>query len=549
MRWRLGIVLIISTLSLILIGLAGIMTVQAVNRMVFTLSGETIPSMDLLSNLHKSIKECQTALLELTLPGIADTEIESTYNRAKAELKNFEALSKKLEGMNLTAKELGQLQAMQKSWVVFQGAINRSIDLVISGSAADREVFADQYRKTIEGLRAEIQKYLDEMTEANRDEAYATRFEAESLTQKTRMLLIGMMIFLLMIIGIAGFFLIQNIDKALHQIMSSVLTHSHEVFGSAKRVDAISQALDEGAQDTSTSLQVCVSSLAEITQMVDKAHQNANRSTQLANLAREATLAGDQAVTQIAEAMTGIESTTEQFVLNMEERARDVATIAQIFQQVTERARLINDIVFQTKLLSFNASVEAARAGEYGKGFSVVAEEVAKLSKMTGDVAVQISKLLAESSQQVDKIVERIQQTSAEVRLQATAAVRSGISRVDGGRDHLKSIVQHSTDVKYNTDQISAATQEQSQAIQEISNSLHQLQGLADNNASKAHESNDVVHKLLGAAGKMEKTVERLQMFLDGLDVQKVTEKEATETTDDAESSEGDDDEELLKAG
>lgn len=107
-----------------------------------------------------------------------------------------------------------------------------------------------------------------------------------------------------------------------------------------------------------------------------------------------------------------------------------------------------------------------------------------------------------------------------QVRSDATTAVKSGIDRVERGREHLKSIVQHSIDVKFNTDQISAATREQSQAIQEISDTLHQLQQMADSNAHRAHDSKDIVHKLLDSAEKMEKTVEHLQSFLDGLEMQ-----------------------------
>lgn len=520
MRWRLGTVLIVSTLSLILIGWVGVSTVQSINRMVMTLSVDTIPSMDIITALEKSLKDCQTGLLEMTLPGIADDEMEAIYNRTKSDIQSFDEHLKKMSSLSLATAKAEEIKAIETSWAELQTEINRSLDLVISGSAADRETFADRYRKHVDVLRGAIQKNLDQIASWNAVQSATQRTEAENLTQRSRWGMLAIVSFLLIFIAASGFLLIRNIDRALHSIMESVRTHSHEVFESAKRVDEVSQALDEGAQGTSNSLQVCVSNLTEITQMVDKAHQNANRSTQLASMAREASLAGDQAVTQIAEAMQAIEASTEEFVRNMEDRAKDVTIIANIFHEVTEKAKLINDIVFQTKLLSFNASVEAARAGEYGKGFAVVAEEVGKLSKMTGDVAGQISKLLADSTEQVNAIAVRIQDTSTQVRSHATTAVKSGIARVDKGREHLKSIVQHSIDVKFNTDQISTATREQSQAIQEIADSLHQLQRTADTNAGKAHDSNDIVHKLLASAGKMEQTVEHLQTFLDGLAAQ-----------------------------
>jgi methyl-accepting chemotaxis protein len=520
MRWRLGTVLIVSTLSLVFIGGVGVVTIQSVNRMITTLTADTIPSMDVIMSLEKTLKKCQIGLLELTLPGISDADIEKTYHQTKAELESFEPQLKKLVGLAATSAETEQAKLIEKGWLEFQAEINRSLDLAISGSAADREVFADRYRNHIHALQAVIHKNLEQLSAWKSEQSRVQSVEAESLTQKSRYGMMAIVGFLLILITVSGVFLIRNIDRSLHAIMSTVQINSHAVFASAKRVETLSQTLDEGAQGTSRSLQLCVANLTEITQMVDSSHQNANRSMQLASLAQEASLAGDQAVTQIAEAMQTIDQATQNFVRKMEDRAKDVSMIERIFHDVTEKTRLINDIVFQTKLLSFNASVEAARAGEYGKGFAVVAEEVGKLSKMTGDVAGEISKLLSESTEQVKVIADRIQETSMQVRSDATSAVKSGIARVERGREHLKSIVQHSIDVKFNTDQISAATREQSQAIQGISEALQQLQQMADANASRAHDSSDIVHKLLDSAGKMEKTVERLQSFLDGLEMQ-----------------------------
>jgi methyl-accepting chemotaxis protein len=329
--------------------------------------------------------------------------------------------------------------------------------------------------------------------------------------------------------------------------MAHVETQSHEVLSSATQVDVLSQSLSKGAQGTSESLQACVTNLEEITAMVGKSYHNADRSTQLASMAREASAAGDEAVTQIADAMDLIERTTDHFVQTLEERGKDVAMIESIFREVTEKARLINDIVFQTKLLSFNASVEAARAGEYGKGFAVVAEEVGKLSRMTGEVAGEIQRLLTTSSDQVKVIAERIQATSTEVRAHATSAVKTGVTRVHKGRDLLKSIVQHSHDVKFNLDQITVASREQSQAIQEISTSLHELQAIADVNASRVHDFSAIAHKLVGSAETMEGTVDLLKRFLDGQKSIPLALAEVAVENDEAESH--DEDPSLPKVG
>jgi methyl-accepting chemotaxis protein len=547
MRWRLGLVLLISTLSLTFMGAAGLLSIRAVNHTVTVLTSDTIPALDLISSLEISMKNCQIGLLELTLPGISDADIEKVYNQTKAELKSFDEQLKKLSSLELGAQELEQIGALQKSWVDFQSEIQQSLDLVISGSAADREAFAERYRQHISSLQQRIQNSLDQLSGWTAAHSRAQSENAAKVTSKARYGMLSMLGFMLIFIAASGWLLIQNIDRTLHSIMAHVDNQSHEVLASATQVDVLSQSLREGAQGTSKSLTACVANLEEITAMVGRSYHNADRSTQLASMALEASAAGDEAVAQIAEAMDLIERTTDHFVQNLEERGKDVAMIESIFREVTEKARLINDIVFQTKLLSFNASVEAARAGEYGKGFAVVAEEVGKLSRMTGEVAGEISRLLTTSSVQVKVIAERIQATSHEVRAHATSAVKTGVTRVHKGRDLLKSIVQHSHDVKFNLDQITVASREQSQAIQEISATLHDLQAIADANARRVDDFSNVAHKLVGSAETMEGTVELLKRFLDG---QKSIEVAAVEVAPETyEVEPHDEDQSLPKAG
>ena len=90
----------------------------------------------------------------------------------------------------------------------------------------------------------------------------------------------------------------------------------------------------------------------------------------------------------------------------VEKSGEEMREVINVINQIADKTKIINDIVFQTKLLSFNASVEAARAGEHGKGFAVVAEEIGALANMSGTAADEIASLLTQSTRTVETTIE-----------------------------------------------------------------------------------------------------------------------------------------------
>jgi hypothetical protein len=96
-------------------------------------------------------------------------------------------------------------------------------------------------------------------------------------------------------------------------------------------------------------------------------------------------------------------------------------------------------------------------------------------------------------------------------------------------------------------DQITVASREQNQAIQEISATLHELQAIANINSSRVHDFSDVAHKLVGSAETMERTVELLKRFLGGQKPMQLDLAEVSEEADEVVSH--DEDSSLPKAG
>lgn len=151
-------------------------------------------------------------------------------------------------------------------------------------------------------------------------------------------------------------------------------------------------------------------------------------------------------------------------IQKLEASNHEIAAIVNVFTEIQEKAKVINEIVFQTQLLSFNASVEAARAGEHGKGFAVVAEEVGNLAEMSGSASGEIGGLLSESLKKVENTVEEVQSQIAKL-------------VVEGGRGILvlEQIVQEAQVANQKTLEISQASEEQSKGIREISLAMNQL--------------------------------------------------------------------------
>jgi len=272
-------------------------------------------------------------------------------------------------------------------------------------------------------------------------------------------------------------------DDAMDHLVektNETLDHMNELIGETKKsaltvvrgVRHISEGNQELSQRTQQQAATVEETSATVEELVSNIGQNATNTQRADSLSKDA-------VAVAVEGGATVERTT-QAMNDMAEGSR----------KIVEMMDLINEITFQTNLLSINAAVEAARAGEQGRGFAVVANEVRNLAKRSSEASKSIQSLVRDIMDQVN-------------------TGKEWVGQLENG---FKRIIQTIKEVSDALGEVSSATQESSRGIEQIGQGVEEMSDVTEHNATLVDELAAATEQLNEKASLLQRMTDRFTL-------------------------------------
>ncbi len=262
---------------------------------------------------------------------------------------------------------------------------------------------------------------------------------------------------------------LQAMNVSLVKVVGEVRQGTDTIATASSEISIGNQDLSSRTEEQASSLEQTAASMEELTSTVKQNADNARQANQLAVSASEVAVRGGSVVRQVVDTMSAINTSSRKIV--------DIIAV-------------IDGIAFQTNILALNAAVEAARAGEQGRGFAVVASEVRSLAQRSAAAAKEIKGL-------IDDSVSKVEAGSHQV------------AEAGQTMDEIVASVRRVTDIM---GEISSASNEQTQGIEQINQAITQMDQVTQQNAALVEEAAAAAGSLQEQAGSLVQVVSAFKL-------------------------------------
>lgn len=463
-----------------------------------------------LNEMESTAKDVRSVISVLGFPDTKADEAHMFREIYHETVKEYDGIVQSYQQLTFVEGEQALFDAQMASWKNYVTVSSKLVELSKFQTPADKVEFykllKTDFRTAAQGHLAAVRALVEFQTSESKKWVSMAETSASRMNWVT------------LVVVFAGFGMAMGVGLMMSRVLALRLTllsdrlaqEASRVADASETISDSSASLSRSASEQGTILRETVSVVDEVSAMVEKNADNAKRSQGMSEQSRHTAEKGKQAVERMIHSIEEINSSNTDIVSQIDLSNRELGEIVQVISAIGSKTKVINDIVFQTRLLSFNASVEAARAGEHGKGFAVVAEEVGKLAQMSGQSAQEITLLLEGSVHKVEGIVKNTKSRVEGLVSTGQAKILSGTVTARECGAVLSEIFESVSEVNRMMAEVVAASDEQAAGVQDITRAMGHFDQVTQKNSMYSKQS-------AGAANQLREQSETLKALVTDL--------------------------------
>ncbi|HGS4697634.1 TPA: methyl-accepting chemotaxis protein [Vibrio parahaemolyticus] len=282
--------------------------------------------------------------------------------------------------------------------------------------------------------------------------------------------------------------LLEKLERLIHNTQEKSIQLTASTDNMHRELEGVMEQFHAQTDHTAsmaTAVQQMVATIGEISESTSVAVEGVHQAATNAEQGRSVV---EMTVTNVGQ-LTGILSNSQQ----------SIGSLNQHVDKIGGAVNIIQDIAEQTNLLALNAAIEAARAGEQGRGFAVVADEVRALASRTHQSTEEITRVVMDIQAQMSMVVSDIDQCNEQGQQTLSASEQLDAS--------LQQIITDMHAIQGNSERIASAIEEQGIVMNQVSDSITELNVISENNMHSAQECLHEVNSVSAQAHDMDEAV------------------------------------------
>ena len=292
-----------------------------------------------------------------------------------------------------------------------------------------------------------VEQTLSDIIAAESAEAAKAKSDTDAFNLLSKIVQIILLVAIIIFSACVAFVMSNRIEKNLKSIIDKMTVSTINISASAAQLNGASESLAAGSSKQAAAIEETSATMNETASMVAQNAENTRIASQIAASATEMAGKGMKEMTDMVKTMEQIKESSD---------------------KISKIVKTIDDIAFQTNLLSINAAVEAARAGgDAGRSFAVVAQEVRELAQMSANASAETAEIIRKNIILTNSGRE------------ASKWVSATLGEITGQTDQLNKLMS----------EINSASEEQASGINQVNMAVSQMEKITQDNAAVAEEN------------------------------------------------------------